>query len=239
VDIGETYFLWADVEPYNVGNSNVTWSSSNTAVATVTLGGLVRAVGTGTAIITARAADGSGVFDTCIVNVPFYFTTGVNLNKSNLRLLVGGSERLIATVLPASATNKNVTWTCDSPFVATVDQTGLVRAIGGGPANITVRTEDGGFIATCYVLVSFPVSKITIDPPTLTLRVGDMDFLWATVEPYNAGDTGITWSSSNTAFATVNQSGVVRGVASGDVTITATAVDGSGVTGTCSVKVTP
>jgi uncharacterized protein YjdB len=161
----------------------------------------------------------------------------VTLNKAHLQLLVGQTERLIATVLPPTAANKNVVWTCDSPFVATVDQTGLVRAIGGGPANITVTTVDGGFTATCYVLVTVPVSRITITPAAVSIDVGQTYWLMATVEPSNAGNSNVTWSSSSNAIATVNQAGIVTGVARGTVTITAAAVDGSGVRGTAIVNV--
>jgi membrane dipeptidase len=238
IDVGQTYWLSATVEPFNAGNANLVWSSDNPAIATVNQAGIVTARSGGTTRITATASDGSGVFGTCIVNSIHVYTTGVTLNKLHLTLLVGQSERLIATVLPTTATSKDVVWTCDSPFVATVDQTGLVRAIGGGPANITVRTVDGGFTATCYVLVTIPVSSITITPSALSLKAGDSQFLTANVMPFNAGNSNVAWSSSNTNVATVNQAGLVRGVIYGTATITATASDGSGVTGTCAVTVT-
>gem|GEM_PF-2190189 len=238
IDVGEMYFIMATVEPFNVSNSSLTWSSSNEAVATVTQGGLVRAVGGGTTTITATAADGSGVFDTCIVNVPIYLTAGVTLNKSFTSIHLGSSETLTATVLPTNATNKNVTWSSDNPWVATVDANGSVSAIGGGSANITARTVDGGFESTCYVSVTTPVSGITIDPPEVTIDAGEMYLLMATVEPFNASNSSLTWSSSNEAVATVTQGGLVRAVSAGTTTITATAADGSGVSGTGIVNVT-
>ena len=69
--------------------------------------------------------------------------TGVTLNESNLTLTVGGSETLIATVAPANATNRAVTWLSDDEDVATVNVNGVVTAVSLGTATITVTTVDG------------------------------------------------------------------------------------------------
>jgi uncharacterized protein YjdB len=238
IDVGDSYFLTAAVDPFNASNSNLVWSSDNVAVATVNQGGIVTTVAAGRAIITATAADGSGVFDTCTVNAIPVLTTGVTLNENLLILHTGISETLIATVLPANATDKRVTWYSDNIWVATVSDTGLVTTIRPGFANITVRTLDGGLTATCRVQVVTPVTRITINPSTVTIRVGESGFLWVDVEPSNASNINVFWSSNNEAIATVSQGGVVRGVAAGTATITATAADGSGVTGTRVVNVT-
>ena len=239
VDVGQTYWLLSDVEPFNVGNSNLVWSSSNTAIATVNQAGFVTAVAPGTVTITAAALDGSGVFDTCTVNVPLYLTTGVTLNKNTLALLKGQNEKLTATVLPSNATYKDVIWSSNSPYVFTVDQTGLITTFGAGSGYVTVTTVDGGFIDTCYVSVTIPVERITISPSPTFVGIGQTNWLTATVEPFNAENSNVTWSSSNTGAATVNQAGFVTGVTAGTVTITATALDGSGVVGSCTVTVTP
>ena len=80
--------------------------------------------------------------------------TGVSLNKSETTLTVGGTETLTATVLPEGATNKSVTWSSNAPSVATVDENGVVTAVGSGTATITVTTEDGNYTAVCTVYVA-------------------------------------------------------------------------------------
>ena len=80
--------------------------------------------------------------------------TGVSLNKTSTTLTVGGSETLIATVAPANATNKAVTWSSSDPTVATVDANGKVTAKKVGTATITVTTTDGNKTATCAVTVA-------------------------------------------------------------------------------------
>ncbi len=84
---------------------------------------------------------------------PAIHPTGVTLNKTELSLTVGSSEQLTATVAPAEADNKSVTWTSSNPAVATVDASGNVTAVGTGTATITVTTADGGRTATCTVTV--------------------------------------------------------------------------------------
>lgn len=80
--------------------------------------------------------------------------TGVSLNKTSTTLTVSGSETLIATVAPANATNKAVTWSSSDPTVATVDANGKVTAKKVGTATITVTTTDGSKTATCAVTVA-------------------------------------------------------------------------------------
>jgi uncharacterized protein YjdB len=237
IEAGDSQMLFATVEPFNVANANLVWSSSNAAVATVNQAGVVTAVRFGTATITATAADGSEVFATCEVDVPFYHVNSVSI-ASHLRLLVGETYQFVPEFLPDKASIKDVTWRCDSPFVATISPTGLLTVIGGGSANVTVTAVDGGFSATCYVLVSVPVSSVAIIPATLTMNVGDMEFPIANVLPFNATNVNLTWSSSNSAVVTVPVGGgIVRAIGAGTATITATATDGSEVFGTCAVTV--
>ena len=87
-------------------------------------------------------------------STPVVLVTGVALDKGTMTLTVGGSSKLTATVDPADATNKAVTWTSSNPAVATVDADGKVTAVGVGTATITVTTADGGFTATCVVTVN-------------------------------------------------------------------------------------
>jgi uncharacterized protein YjdB len=150
----------------------------------------------------------------------------------------GDTGTLVATVAPANATNKNVTWASDNEAVATVVN-GVVTPVAAGTATITVTTEDGGKTATCAVTVnpaSVAVTGVTLDQSTMTLTAGgDTGTLVATVAPANATNKNVTWSTSNAAVATV-ANGVVTPVAEGTATITVTTEDG-GKTATCAVTV--
>jgi formylglycine-generating enzyme required for sulfatase activity len=175
--------------------------------------------------------------------------TGIKLNKTAITLPAGGLatsgtlERLIATVLPSNATRGNsVTWSSSNGKVAEVCFGDYVLAEAEGTAVITVRTVEGNFKATCTVTV-LPVAttRVTLNKTTLSLAVGGQETLTATVQPSNATNKNVFWSSSNSAVATVSSgSGTVTAVAEGTATITATTSSSGGISyaATCFVTVT-
>ena len=144
--------LSATISPENASDKSLTWTSSKATVATVDEDGKVTAVANGTATITAKAKDGSGVKATCSVTV-YTHVESVSLNKSEISLYEGRTETLVATVSPSSATNKTVEWASNMPSVATVESDGKVTGIKAGTATITVTSVDGGYSATCSVQI--------------------------------------------------------------------------------------
>lgn len=218
--VGESVQLSATVLPSNATDKTVIWASSKQSVATVTESGRVTAIAEGVSTITASA---SGKSATCIVTVSkgYVAVSSVTLNKQSLSLEKGASETLSATVLPADATNKTVTWTTSNSSIASIDQGGKVTAIGGGSATITAKADNQ--TATCTVTVTVPVTSISLDRESLTLEEEGTTVLVATIEPADATDKTITWSSSNTAIVTVDNAGKVTAVKEGSAVITAKA----------------
>ena len=230
----QTATLVATITPSDAANKNLSWKSSNTSVATVDVTGKVSAVKAGTATITVTTEDG-GKTATCSVTVVAP-TSGVSLNKTSLELVEGASETLVATITPANASNKNVSWKSSNTSVATVSSTGKVTAVKAGTATITVTTEDGGKTATCEVTVIAPASGVSLNKSSLELIEGASETLVATITPANASNKNVSWKSSNTSVATVSSAGKVSAVKAGTATITVTTEDG-GKTATCSVTV--
>ena len=154
--VGETETLFANVEPSNATNRYVNWSSSNTAIATVTSGGVVRGVAAGTARITVTTVDGGRTASANVtVSATAIAVTGVSLPAS-ISLNVGGTQTLTPTITPSTATNQNVSWSSSNSGVATVSAGGLVTAVAAGTATITVTTADGGRTASANVTVTQP-----------------------------------------------------------------------------------
>ncbi len=148
---GATETLTAIISPDNASNKEVTWKSSDTAVATVSTSGKVTAVAIGTATITATTKDGSEKSASCEVTV-VQPVKEIVLNKTSTSIKVGGSETLTVTVSPGNATNKEVTWKSSNTAVATVDSSGKVTALTTGTAIITATAKDGyGACASCEV----------------------------------------------------------------------------------------
>ena len=163
----------------------------------------------------------------------------VTLNKSELSLLQGETETLIATIFPDDAADKGVMWESDNSAVATVNEDGLVTAIDKGKASITVTTIDGGKTANCAVTVDYPiqhVTSVTLDKTELTLIPGATETLIPTILPDDATDQELTWTSSNTTVATVSEDGTVAAIDNGKAIITVTTADG-GKTAKCTVTV--
>ncbi|MBQ8279207.1 MAG: Ig-like domain-containing protein [Roseburia sp.] len=164
--------------------------------------------------------------------------TGVSLNKTSATLTAkGATTQLTATITPADASDKSVTWKSSNTSVATVSSSGLVTAVGNGTATITVTTTSGGKTATCKVTVSIAPTGVSLNKTSATLiSKGATTQLTATVAPSNAADKSVTWKSSNTSVATVSSSGLVTAVGNGTATITVTTATGA-KTATCKVTV--
>ena len=238
INNGETLQLTATVSPNNATNKAVTWSSSNTNVATVSSSGLVTAKSRGTATITATTTDGSNLSASCSVTVT-QLATGISLNRTSATIINGETLQLTATVSPSNVNNSAVTWSSSDTSVATVSSGGLVTALKPGTASITATTQDGSNLsATCQLTVQKQLAtSITLSQNSLEIGNGATATLVATVLPENTTDKRVMWTSSNTAIASV-AAGVVQGNSMGECIITATTLDGSNLTATCHVVVT-
>ena len=128
----------------------------------------------------------------------------IALNKSELTLEKGKTERLIASFTPAETPDKGHVWNSSIPSVATVDETGMVTAVIPGEAVITVTALTGKKTATCKVTVVDKVVRVTgvsIKPTESTMVVGDDLILEAVVTPENATNKAVTWSSGDSKIA--------------------------------------
>ncbi|WP_433814690.1 Ig-like domain-containing protein [Flavobacterium johnsoniae] len=330
VGLGTTQQLNAAIAPANATNQNVTWTSSNTAVATVNASGLVTAVAAGTATITVKTVDGNKTV-TSAITVATIPVSSVAVSPTSASLYAGNTQQLSATISPANATNKTVTWSSSNTAIATVNSSGLVTAVSAGTATITATTQDGNKTASAAITVNpntsftvyfykpsnwgtgikiyywnalptgvlanatwpgvnmtdsgngwysytftnvnstnlifndgtnqtadlsrnktgwymnstwydsnpgtgVAVTSVSLSPSSASLNAGGTQQLTPTVLPANATNKSVTYSSNNTAVATVNSSGLITAVANGTATITVSTVDGN-KTSTCIVTV--
>jgi uncharacterized repeat protein (TIGR02543 family) len=244
--IGDSLPLSAQVAPANATIRDVEWCSSNHAVATVDQNGFVQSTGVGTAVISARTVQG-GLQAICDVTVQPIRVTGVALGFSENALFVGQTLQWSATVSPENATDKTVHWLSSDNAVATVDQNGLVTAVGVGMAEIAAITEDGGLREASSVTVTIPVASIALSPDHAVMyEESQRDFeataldIEATVLPLDATDRSLSWASSAPAIVSVNQNGYVTTNwvgADTSAVISVTANDGSGATAQAEVVV--
>ncbi len=231
--IGDTAQLSATLSPENPTVSYLEWTSSNPNVATVDSTGKVTAVSEGTAIITARAIDGSNQFANCTVNVKK--AINLSLNKGQTTIRQGATETLTLTNT-ASSDELGVEWSSSNPSVATVDQNGKITAVSRGSAVITVKSKViPEKTASCSVTVKDPVIA-EMSENTSVIKDGTQ--LSVNVSSWDEDDVlEWVWSSSNKSIATVDETGKVTGFSGGDVTITATLKNDPNIKYTCSVTV--
>jgi uncharacterized protein YjdB len=166
--------------------------------------------------------------------------TGVTLNKTALSMTPQSpAETLVATISPANADNKSLTWVSSSPRVASVTAEGVVQPLAKGSTTITVTTQEGGFSAQCTVTVSGTrPTGLSLDLNSLTLTTEDSPVqLTAVVLPEDAEDKTVNWTTTHSLVAMVSQQGLVTPVAKGTATIRATTSTG-GFTAECVVTVT-
>ena len=150
--------------------------------------------------------------------------TGIKLDKNTASLDLGGTATFTATILPSDATNKRVIWSSNKTEVATVNSKGVVTAVGEGSATITAKTSNG-FTATATITVTASgvrVTGVAVNPQAASISAGETLQLTASVTPSNADSryTALTWKSSNTQVATVDQKGLVTAVKQGSAIIT-------------------
>jgi len=236
---GKRVNLKASVSPSNASNKKVTWSSSDTSVATVNTSGRVTAKKIEeekSVVITATAADGTGKKTTVKVRV-VRMATGIKITGTT-SVLAGKRVTLSASVEPSNATEKKVTWSSSDPSVATVDSRGRVTAqkvTGLKSVVITATAKDGSGVAAQHTINVTPaISKmqVTADESVVSgtlvidLTTSPTVDLGMYIEPADACQD-VKWTSSSTRRATVDENGVVSAKQTGTVKITATAQDGS------------
>lgn len=215
-----TVILTVSTTPVDADLSLLSWSSSNTSVATVN-DGVVTAVAPGKATITASV---NGKTATANVTV----LTDVNsiaFEQDVVNIAVGQTKYLSYKIYPEDASNKNVKFTSSDSSIATIDKKGNITGVAPGKVIVEVETEDGEYFSECLVIITKKVDSINITPSKLILKTKQNAYLQAKIIPEDATSKNVIWTSSNINVATVNEKGLVIAVNPGTATISAN-IDG-------------
>ena len=222
--------------------SQVTWTSSDSSVATIISGGLASGVSAGTTTITAAMPGVSG-FTTLAVQAPQAPTlNSITVTPANPTIIAGATQQFTATGTYSNGSTQNITsqatWTSSSTAVATINASGLATGVSAGSATITAALS--GVTGSASLTVQSPptLSSISVTPANPTINTGATQQFTAT-GTYSNGSTQnitsqVTWTSSSTAVATINASGLATGASAGSTMITAGL---SGVTGSTTLTV--
>lgn len=220
-----TTTLTGTISPLAPTNSALTWSSSAPSIASVNAStGAVSALAVGVVTITATSVSNPSVSGSFVLSVNPILVSSISLSGTNV--VAGlGTAVVNASVLPANATNKALTWASSANAIATVSGSGVVRGLSFGTVTITATSVSTPSVSTTFVITfnEIPVASVSVSG-TNRVNVGSSISLIATVLPSNASNKAVTWTSSDIAIATVSGIGQVRGLANGIVTITAASV---------------
>lgn len=180
----------------------------------------------GKAYVVSGSWDGTKV---TIGEVTTIEPTAITLDQSEITIKVGKTATLTPTIEPADATNKNVTWSSSPEAVATVSD-GVVTGVKAGTATITAKTANGLTATATVIVEEIPVTKIILPSTEASMTIGGTMDLKPTTVPADATNTHISWSSNDSAVATVDANGRVTAKGAGTATITGTAASGATVT---------
>ena len=232
---GESQTLSVSVQPRNLMEHEVYWTSQNEYVATVSPKGKVTAVAAGTTTVTATIENGASRRVTVVVSGNAVKT--LTIVNPDIELEVGASERLIYEI-NEDADDKRVLWTTDDASVATVNANGEVTAVSPGTAVITLLAVNGA-TATATVYVPADVQTIMIDPGQVSVAPGGKCALDAYVFPGNARNREVFWETDDASVATVDENGVVTAHKKGACTLRAYAANGVSARVPVRVEVVP
>ncbi len=191
-------------------------------------------------VLKAAGADSSGYIEVVntkglTANLPVE-TNSISLDSTSITLEINQTKKMNVTFDPTNVTNKLIKWTSSGSSVAKVDQDGLITALKTGEVTITATTRDTGKTASVKVKVIRPVTALTLSKTTTTINVGKTEKIAYTIEPSNATDKTVKWTSSDTTIATVSSSGTITGKKAGTAVITGT-TNSKGKTATITVTV--
>lgn len=218
------------IAPSTTSDKSVTYTSSDTKVATVSANGYVKGIGPGTCVITCQSKSYPSVYAEATVTV-YQPVTSITFNEKNPKVAVGRSIQLSCTVKPTNATNPLVTFSTNKPDVVSVDQNGVVTGLKRGECYVYATANDGsGKKATIRVTITQPVTGMTIEDDEQNVGLNKYVTNVAVLEPSNADNKTIHWTSQDERIATVTGDSTrprVTGRAWGSTTIIGVSDDGS------------
>ena len=248
---GDCSLLEAIVTATDINDHSVQWRVEDETIATMdSQTGIVKGIKAGKTTITATTADDKyqAICEVEVISLEEIeerievTEVSINANSKDLSedktIEIGKVIILCATVEPAEATNQNIIWISSNEEIATVTQEGVVTTVGTGEVTFTAVSENGAKQAEITIQVlGIAVTDIKLNKTNIELSIGEEVCLQADVQPDNAVNKNIIWSSDDASIATVDKDGNVTGVAAGTTKINVEACDGSGVKKTCVVMV--
>ncbi len=177
----------------------------------------------------------SNLSDPITVKTDYSHPTEVNVSPSTISINVNDKRKLTVAVMPSTA-KQEVVWSSTDPNIASVSA-GEIQGLSPGTTEIIAKAKDDNSVTgSTLVTVTQPVTGVSLNKTSISLEIGSSEKLTATVQPSNAFNKKVTWSSSANDVCTVSSDGQVTAVGEGEATVTVTTDDGN-KTASCLVTV--
>lgn len=236
LDVGERLKLTPIFVPETASNTEVTWSSSDDAIASVDKNGEITAKQGGVVVIQCQSDDG-GYNAVCVLTVVEEITE-LKITPEQYKLGLGKTFQLKVEIANSTASSKEIEWYSSDESVVEVDKNGRIRGMSLGYATITAMALDGSDAeATCEVRVVTEVTGMTMNYTSITLIQGNTFHLEAAIRPTDATYNTAAWESDDSEIAMVDDDGIVTAISPGTAWVTAKARDSSGKYCKCYVTV--
>ncbi len=232
INAGESTTLKAKAYPENAEDSNITWSSETPDIAKVSASGELTAVGIGTAIIVAKTSRGTS--NKFTINVKEIIAETIKVKDKPFEIFIGEEKQLDVMFAPENTTYKDVEWISSDNAVATVNESGKIKAVSIGKTTITVKHKelaDSFEIEVKPILAKSVKIELVDDIETekekfVKIKVGNTISFKASILPYDTTYKTVKWSIDNNSIAEIDENGVLKGVTNGTVTVKAKTENG-------------
>lgn len=234
---GESVTITPTLTPANTYNKAVTYSVSDPSVASVSSGGIIRAVKAGSAVITVTTADGSNISQTVNITVKQY-VTDISLSVGQITLYTAQTSQISAAALPSDASDHTLGYTSADDSIASVDSSGLITAKKAGSTLVTIAALDGsGVSKTVHIAVLQMAQSITIDNSITDIYLGFTYQMNVSILPEDTSDKSVSYVSSDPNMIEVSAAGVLTPKSRGSAVITISTNDGSNLSASMSLCV--
>lgn len=222
LDVGEELSIDAIVSPSNACDTDVTWDSSNPSVISV-YGGEIVAKNPGTATITAETINGKK--NSVKITVKEKPVKSVQIDDTEIEMLLGDTHTLNAIVTPDDATFPEVTWSVKNPDIVSVSDNGTITALACGETVVTATSKNNLTDSVVVKVNDIKTESITISGAD-TVVVGETLSLSVVFTPSNATNQTVSWHISNPEIASIDENGVLTAIKEGTVKVAAVTADG-------------
>lgn len=177
------------------------------------------------------------IFQTYVTEMPPVQIERIDVNIDNTTIQKGERKKLQVTIYPQEANSHKVQYISSNPNVATVDNEGNITAIRSGKATITVKAEENNVQNQIEITVYSKVTNIILDQKEIYMQVGDTFQINAGLEPEDANDKNILYSSSNTDVAVITENGIITAKQEGTTNLIASSRENPNILAECKLYV--